>query len=47
MLATVLQLAALLGFPVGGALGVTSTWGGLVVGASVSLLLVGDALEAH
>jgi hypothetical protein len=43
MLATILQLAALLGFPVGGA--VAFGPGGLVVGASVSLLIVGDALE--
>jgi hypothetical protein len=45
MLATVLQLAALVGFPVAGGLGVTSTAGGLVAGVSLSVLLIGDALE--
>jgi hypothetical protein len=45
MLATLLQLAGLVGIPVGGFLGVTSSAGGLVVGCAVSCLLVGDALE--
>jgi hypothetical protein len=47
MLATLLQLAALAGFPIGGALGITTTTGGLVVGLSVSFLIFGDALEQH
>ena len=47
MLATLLQVVALVGFPVAGALDVTTPAGGLVAGLSVSLLLVGDALERH
>jgi hypothetical protein len=47
MLATILQLAALAGFPIGGALDVTSTAGGLVVGCAVSLLIIGDALDGR
>jgi len=47
MFATLLQLAALVGFPVGGALGVTSSVGGGVVGGSVSLLFLGLAIEAN
>jgi hypothetical protein len=47
MLATILQLAALAGFPVGGFLGITTASGGLVVGCAVTCLLVGDALEQH
>lgn len=47
MLATLLQLAALAGFPTAGALGITTTAGGLVGGLSLSVLLIGQALEDH
>ena len=46
LLAKVLQLAALVGFPVGGFLvGVDVSAGGLVLGVSVAALLVGEALD--
>jgi hypothetical protein len=47
MLATLLQLAALAGFPIGGLLGVSTSAGGLVVGCAVSLLVIGDAIEKN
>ena len=45
MLATMLQLAALAGLPVGGAL--MQGVGGGIVGGAVSALLLGQALEAN
>ena len=47
MLATVLQLAALVGFPVGGLLDITTAPGGLIAGASVSAWLLGEAIEQN
>jgi hypothetical protein len=43
IVALVLQLAALAGFPVGGYL--AANWGGLIVGSSISALYVGVALD--
>lgn len=43
MIALALQIVALVGFPVGGAL--SAGWGGAVVGASASALYVGLAAE--
>lgn len=45
MLATLLQIAALVGFPIGG--GMSFGWGGVVLGSAVSLLIVGDAIESN
>lgn len=47
MLATLLQLAALVGFPVSGLLDITSRPGGLIAGLSVSAWLVGVAWEQN
>ena len=47
MLATLLQIAALVGFPVAGGLVITSVAGGVVAGASVSMLIFGSALEQN
>lgn len=43
MVAAILQLVALAGFPVGGFM--AASWGGFVIGASVSAGYVGLAIE--